>query len=80
MDHKWKGEAETFVWRLSAQKQKNFASGMVSYECNKRRNAHECKAKVKVLAGEIVGQTNQHTHPSDNRLADVAKAKMGVKR
>ena len=53
---------------------------MISYECEKRRNVHECKAKVTVLAGETVGRTNQHTYPPDSRLVDVAKTKAGVNR
>ena len=62
-------------------KQKNIASGMVSYGCDERQNAHECKAKVKVLAGEIVGWANQHAHPPDSHfLADVRGQSQGRSR
>lgn len=43
-------------------KQKELAKGVVSYECEMRRNEMRCKAKVKVRALEIVGKTNEHTH------------------
>ena len=35
---------------------------------------------MKVLTGENVGRTNQHTHPPDSPLADVAETKARVKR
>ena len=47
-------------------KQKNLARGVISYECELRKrgkhNSGECKAKIKVMNGEVVGRTNQHTH------------------
>ena len=47
-------------------KQKNLANGLISYECelrkNGKQNSRQCKAKIKVLCGDIVGYVNEHIH------------------
>ena len=56
-------------------KQKNLANGVISYECelrkNGKHNSGQCKAKTKVLCWDIVGYVNEHTHaPVLGRLMD----------
>ena len=74
-DHTWKGEAETFVWRLSVHK----AEGPCFW-CGFLWVWQMSKCAWVQGESESVGRTNQHTHPPDSRLADVAKAKVWVKR
>ena len=41
-------------------KQKNLANGRISWECEKRRNARSCRAKIKTFSDVLDGQTNEH--------------------
>ena len=47
-------------------KQKNLANGVILYECelrkNGKHNSGQCKGKIKLLCGNIVGYVNEHTH------------------
>ena len=47
-------------WKDNYVKQKVLAGGTMSFECKERRNGN-CKAKVKVLDGELVGRINEHS-------------------
>ena len=52
-------------------KQKDLANGVVSFECEERRNKASCKAKVKVhmQQSEVVGRLHSHTHaPSQAKI------------
>ena len=42
-------------------KQKNLAAGRISWECEKRRNAISCRAKLKTYNDILEGRTNAHT-------------------
>ena len=42
-------------------KQKNLAAGRISWECEKRRNAGSCRAKIKTFNDVFEGRTNEHT-------------------
>ena len=42
-------------------KQKDLRNGAIAWECSERRNTKSCRARVKTLDGNIVGQTNAHT-------------------
>ena len=59
--------------------QKLLADGVISYECERRRN-QSCRARVKVLDGEIVGRVHDHTHAPDGRRVDVARIQVGIQR
>ena len=59
--------------------QKFLADGVISYEWERRRN-HSCRARVKVLDGEIVGRVHDHTHAPDGRRVDVARIQVGTQR
>ena len=45
-------------------KQKNLASGVVSWECEQRRR-NSYNAKIKVRGEEVVGNVNTHNHAAD---------------
>lgn len=57
-------------------KQKNLANGVVSFECEKRRNKLECKAKIKLRKGMLVGRLNSHSHspnPTGREFLDIGQ-------
>jgi len=61
-------------------KQKNLANGVVSFECERRRNKAECKAKIKIRGEELVGRLNEHAHGPDPARKEVLKAIQQMKR
>lgn len=61
-------------------KQKQLANGVVSFECEKRRNKTECKAKLKIRGQELVGRLNEHSHGPDPTRQEVLKAVQRMKR
>lgn len=61
-------------------KQKNLAKGVVSYECERRRNKAECKAKIKIRGKELVGRCNEHSHGPEAAQQEVLKAVQQMKR
>ena len=48
-------------------KWKVLSSGAVCWECNQRRTANTCKAKIHVLNDQVIRRVNEHTH---NRNSD----------
>ena len=60
--------------------QKKLANGVVSFECEKRRNNGECKAKIKVRGEDLVGRFNDHSHGPDPTQKEVLKALQKMKR
>ena len=61
-------------------KQKNLANDVVSFECEKRRNKAECKAKIKIRGEVLVGWFNEHSHGPDPAWQEVLKAVQRMKR
>ena len=59
-------------------KQKTLANGVVSYECEMRRNGKQCKAKSKVKGGEVIRKTNEHTHTHASSIGDPEALKRGM--
>lgn len=50
-------------------KQKDLVNGVVSFECEKRRNTSICKAKIKLFGTILVGRLNSHTHAPDRKYS-----------
>lgn len=61
-------------------KQKILANGVVSYECEMRRNEKQCKAKVKVLGDEVIANLNEHTHAPITGRPEALKIRHSLKR
>ena len=61
-------------------KQKCLANGVVSYECELRRNDQQCKAILKVAGNHIVDRINEHTHAPNAGHAEASKVKAAIKR
>ena len=61
-------------------KQKNLANGVVSYECEMRRNDKQCKAKLKVKGEEVIGKTNEHTHAVSIGRPEALELRQSLKR
>ena len=61
-------------------KQKNLANDVVLFECEKRRNKAECKAKIKIRGEVLVGRFNEHFHGPDPGRQEVLKAVQRMKR
>ena len=61
-------------------KQKHLANDVVSFECEKRRNKAECKAKIKIRGEVLVGRFNEHSHGPDPARQEVLKAVLRMKR
>ena len=62
-------------------KQKYLTTGVVSFECEERRNRATCKAKVKVhiQQNEIVDRLHDHTHAPDETKIEAAKTTHNIK-
>ena len=62
-------------------KQKDLANGVVSFECEERRNKSACKVKVKVDSRKrtVVGRINDHTHAPDATKTEAAKTLWKIK-
>jgi hypothetical protein len=60
-------------------KQKDLANGVVSFECSKRRNKAECKAKIKIHGEQLVGRCNEHSHGPDPSQLEVCKVVQQMK-
>ena len=62
-------------------KQKNLANNVVSYECDKRRNKGNCKAKVKVDSQRniVVGRMHEHTHGPDAAKIEAVRTLQNMK-
>ena len=56
-------------------KQKDLANGVVSFECEERRNKAVCKAKLKVHIerNEVVGRLHNHTHAPSKAKIEAAR-------
>ncbi|CAB4057359.1 unnamed protein product [Lepeophtheirus salmonis] len=59
-------------------KQKNLANQVTPYECELRRNACECKAKLHVKNEEVVKQIDDHTHATNIGRPEVLKIYQSV--
>ena len=55
--------------------QKDLANEVCSYECELRRKG-QCKGKIKLdLGNNVIGQLNEHTHPSSQAKVKLNKVK-----
>ncbi|XP_077297538.1 uncharacterized protein LOC143919197 [Arctopsyche grandis] len=61
-------------------KQKKLAHGVVSFECEKRRNKLECKAKIKLRGVNLVGRLNNHSHGPDPARREILKVLQEMKK
>lgn len=66
-------------------KQKDLASGVTGYECEKRRGningISACKAKIKVNKdGVVIGFLHEHTHPPDTVRCEVLQVRQNIAR
>ena len=60
--------------------QKNLASYVTSWECEKRRRG-ECKAKIKLdEAGSFLERINNHTHAPSEAKCKIAKVRANIKK
>ena len=59
--------------------QKKLATGIDSYECQRRRN-YGCNARIKILDDSIVDANNDHTHAPAMNHVEVQKLLHGIKR
>ena len=75
-----KGKRQLVFEGYKYNKQKDLKDDAISWECVSRRNEKSCKAKVKALNDQIIGQTNEHTLPPIPELIDAAKARSEMKR
>ena len=59
--------------------QKDLANGALSWECIYRKRGI-CKARLKILNGEIIDRTNEHTHAPSRAKVEATKIKHAMKR
>ncbi|XP_059154938.1 uncharacterized protein LOC131940304 [Physella acuta] len=74
--HSNKGNLKVIFKGYVYIKQNNLANGVVSFECSKRRNKAECRAKIKIHGEQLVGRCNEHSHgpaPSQLELCKVVQ-------
>ena len=60
-------------------RQKDLANGVVSWECEQRKRG-TCKARLKILNGQIIDRVNDHTHAPNQTKVEVVKARNVMKR
>ena len=61
-------------------KKKNLANGVISYECELRRNKRECRAKIEVAGNHVIGQRGTHTNAPDIGRPGALKIRQAMKR
>ena len=54
-------------------KQKVLSNGAVCWECNQRRTANTCKAKIHVLNDQVIRRVNEHTHNGNSATVEASK-------
>lgn len=60
-------------------KQKDLANNVVSYECEQRRYTSACKAKIKVLEGQVIGKLHDHSHQPNPSRHEALKTIQSIK-
>ena len=61
-------------------KQKIFSNGAVCWECEQRRTANTCKAKIHVLNGQVIHRVNEHTHNRNSATVEASKIRQQMKK
>ena len=65
-------------------KNKNLAAGRISYECEMRKrsgnNSGQCKARLTVMDGIVVGRVNDHTHAPVAGRPEALRIRTAMKR
>ena len=61
-------------------KQKVLSNGAVCWECNQRRTANTCKAKIHVLNDQVIRRVNEHTHNGNNATVEASKIRSQMKK
>ena len=61
-------------------KQKVLINGVVCWECNQRRTANTCKAKIHVLNDQVIHRVNEHTHNGNSATVEASKIRSQMKK
>ena len=61
-------------------KQKVLSNGAVCWECNQRRTANTCKAKIHVLNDQVIRRVNEHTHNGNSATVEASKIRSQMKK
>ena len=61
-------------------KQKVLSNGAFFWECNQRRTANTCKAKIHILNDQVICRVNEHTHNGNSATVEASKIRSQMKK